>query len=227
MSSDTVELAAKKREVTGKKVAKLRAEGQVPATLYEKGKESINVSVPYMPLIKAYQVVGQNQPVNLVVDGKEYLTMIKDAHVDPVRNEIVHVAFHAVDKNKPVEADIPVHLEGDSPGVLAGNFINRPNDTVTVKAKPSDLPEVLNVNIEGLENPGDSVTIADIAALDNVEFVSDPSTSLAVLEEPRVQEEPEEEEEPVDAADVPSEKGGDKPEGEGDDKTEGKDEKSN
>lgn len=224
MSSDVVELVAQKRETTGKKVKQMRDTGLVPGTLYEKGKDSISVQVAYMPLVKAYGAAGQSQPIELTVDKKTYLTMVKDVHIDPVKNTIVHVAFHAVDKDKLVEADVPVHLEGDAPGVQTGNFINRPNDTVTVKAKPSDLPEVLDVSIEGLVNPGDSVTIADIAAVNNVEFISEPTTTLAILEEPRVVEEEPEEEEVVDAADVPAEKGGDKPEGDADESGDKKEE---
>jgi len=163
-------------------------------------------------MVKAYSSAGQSQPIELSVDGKKYLTMIKDVHMDPVKNTLMHVAFHAVNKNDPVEAEVAVHLEGDAPAVQQGNFINRPNDHVTIKAIPAELPDVLNVSIEGLEKPGDTVTVADIKALSNVEFLSELTMTLAVVEEPRVQEEEPEEVEAVDAADVPAANGGDKPE---------------
>lgn len=207
MSSDVFELTAEKRDATGKKVKQLRREGLVPATLYEKGKDSLNVSIAYMPMVKAYEAVGQGQPVELTVDSKKYLTMIKDVHMDPVKNTIMHVAFHSVDKNKLVEAEVAVHLEGDAPALKVGNFINRPNDHVLVQAKPSDLPESLSVNVDKLENPGDTVTVADIIAVPHVEILSEANNVLAVVEEPRVEEETNEE--VVDAADVPSDHGGD------------------
>jgi len=212
--SDNIVLAAEKRVITGKKVRSIRAEGFIPATVYERGKESINVRVPYLPLVKAYAAAGQGQPVELTVENKKYLTMIKDVHIDPVKNTIMHVAFHAVDANQPVEAEIPVHIDGDVPAEQQGNFIIRPNDHVLVKALPSNLPEVLNVSAASLENPGDHLTVADIAAIADVEFLSEPETVLATVEEPRaVEEEPEEPEEGVDAADVPSAHGGDEAEG--------------
>lgn len=206
--SDSIELVAEKREITGKKVRALRAEGYIPATVYEKGKESLNVRVPYIPLTKAYAAAGQGQPVELTVDKKKILTMIKDVHIDPAKNTIMHVAFHAVNANDPVEAEIPVHIEGEVPAEKAGNFLVRPNDHVLVKALPADLPEVLNVSADKLVEPGDHVTVADIKAISKVEILAEPETVLATVEEPRkVEEEPVEAD--VDAADVPSAHGGD------------------
>jgi len=207
--ADTFELLAEKRLITGKKVRSLRNEGYIPATVYEKGKESINVRVAYLPLVKAYGRVGQAQPVSLVVDGKKYLTTIKDAHIDPARNTIMHVAFHAVNANDPVEAEIRVVITGDVPAEQAGNFIVRPNDHVTVKALPTNLPEEMTVSAETLKLPGDSLTVADLDVIKDVEVLSDLELTLATVEEPRaVEEEPEEAAEAVDPADVPSANGG-------------------
>jgi large subunit ribosomal protein L25 len=205
--SESIELAANKREITGKKVRSIRKEGLVPATVYENGKESINVQVQYVPMSKAYAEAGLGQPVNLTVDNKKYLTMIKDVHIDPAKNTIMHVAFHAVNANDPVEAEVPVHIEGDVPAEQQGNFIVRQNDHVEVKALPANLPEYVVVDASLLDKPGDSITVADIKPIPNVEIISEPELTLVTVEEPRVQEEPETTE-VVDAADVPSENGG-------------------
>lgn len=205
--SDTFELIAEKREVTGKKVQSIRRNGFVPATVYEKGKESTNVQVAYVPMSKAYTAVGLAQPVSLIVDKKKYLTMIKDVHIDPSKNTIMHVAFHAVNANDPVEAEVPVHIEGEVPAEKQGNFIVRQNDHVLVEALPANLPEFMVVDAALLVNPGDHITVADIKPIPNVEILSELELTLAVVEEPRVQEEPEESE-VVDAADVPSDNGG-------------------
>ncbi len=209
MSSDTFALEAEKRQITGKKVQSIRDDGFIPAVVYEKGKESINVRVPYMPLLKAYQAVGMAQPIELSVEKKKYLTMIKDVHMDPVKHIIMHVAFHAVNANDPVEAEIPVHIEGDVPAEQQGNFIVRPNDHVTAKALPTDLPEFFTVSAETLIEPGDSITVADIKAIPKVEILSEETLTLAIVEEPKVVEDEPEEAEAVDVANIPSAHGGD------------------
>lgn len=208
--SNSIDLVAEKRDITGKKVRTIRKLGFVPATVYEKGKISVNVRVAYVPMSKAYATAGLGQPVNLTIDSKKYLTMIKDVHIDPTKNTIMHVAFHAVNANEPVEAEVPVRIEGDIPAEQQGNFIVRQNDVVTVKALPANLPEYLTVDASKLALPGDSVTVADIMPIKDVEILDEPELTLATVEEPRAQEEPEETE-VVDASDVPSDKGGDKP----------------
>jgi large subunit ribosomal protein L25 len=205
--SESIELVAENRVITGKKVRSIRKDGLVPATVYENGKDSINIQVPYVPMSKAYADAGLGQPVNLTVDKKKFLTMIKDVHIDPSKNTIMHVAFHAVNANDPVEAEVPVHIEGDVPAEKQGNFIVRQNDHVQVKALPANLPEYVIIDAALLDKPGDSITVADIKPIPNVEILSEPELTLATVEEPRVQEEPEDTE-VLDAADVPSDNGG-------------------
>ncbi len=205
--SHTTTLSAEKREQTGKKVKQLRADGKLPATVYEKGKDSLNIQVEFVPMVKVFEEVGYGQPVSLTVDGKKYLTMIKDVDIDPAKHVMRHVAFHAVNANEAVEAEIPVHLIGEVPAEKIGNFIVRPNETVMVKALPGDLPEAIEISAERLENQGDTIIVEDLTAPDKVEIISEPSMPIAVVEEPRAQEEPEEAED-VDAADVPSDNGG-------------------
>lgn len=205
--SDLIALSVNKREVTGKKVKTLRDEGQLPATVYQKGKDSVSVTIGYQDFAKVYAQAGLAQPVELDVNGEKRLAMIKDVQMDPARNTVSHVALHAVRADRIVEAEIPVVVVGDVPAEQKGNFVVRPNDTVTVKAKPADLPEQFEVSGELMQEAGDSITVAALTAPAGVEIVSEPETPLAVAEEPRVvEEEPEEEE--VDAADVPSDNGG-------------------
>ncbi len=220
MSSDKIVLSAEKREITGKKVRSMRHNGKIPATVYQKGKESFNIAVDYIPFTKVWAVAGSAQPVELTVGEETHLTMIKDVHLDPAKNTVMHVAFHAVRRDRKVEAEVPIHIEGDVPAEQAGNFIVRPNDHVLVKALPSDLPEKLVVSALSLEKPGDKLTVADIQSVaGDFEILSEPETILASVEEPRAVEEPEEPEEEVDSADVPSDNGGeDEDSKEGDDK---------
>lgn len=207
--STNIELKAQKREVTGKKVHTIRKEGFVPATIYQHGKESVNVQVEYQPFVKVFASAGYGQPVHIEIDGKSRLAMIKNVHVDPAKNTYMHVEFHAVRADRVVEAEIPVHIVGNVPAEQTGNFLVRQNDHVIVRAKPGDLPEEYELSAETLVNPGDSLTVADIKDVGSgVEMISEPELTLVTVEEPRAVEEPEETEE-VDAADVPSEHGSD------------------
>src|SRR6478609_7692567 len=111
-------LELEKRDVLGKQVKRLRAEGLVPAVIHDHGKESISVSGEYVPMLKAYMAAGKHHPIQLKAGGKSYTALIKFAEFDPKKHELRHIVFNAVKANQKVTAEIPVHIkldEGNEP----------------------------------------------------------------------------------------------------------------
>lgn len=187
MSSDTITLKATERKELGKAVKALRRAGQVPANMYERGKESVALSTQATEIAKVYNQAGKHHPVELIVDGKKHLAMIKDVDVDPVKNTLRHVAFHAVNRNETVEAEVPVKIEGEIPAQKLSLLVLQNLDTVMVEALPAKLPDELFVPGEKLANEGDKVTVADIKAPEGVTILSDPETMVADVQVPKDQ----------------------------------------
>lgn len=170
---DKVNLKLTKREVHGKKVKALRRDGLVPGVVYGPGTEPIAVQAPDLLAAKAYRTAGRHHPVYLDIDGKKKIAMIKHADVDPVKNQLRHLSFHAVRQNEPVEAEVPVHLkgEGESEAEKAGLIILQNIEQLEVRALPMDLPDFLEVDITGLKQAGERVTVADVQLPSTVELV--------------------------------------------------------
>ena len=212
MSSDKITLSADLREVTGKKVKSIRKDGLVPAVIYEKGKESINLHVPYMPLQKAYSAVGLGQPIEITLDKKKYLVMIKDVHMDPVKNTIMHVAFHAVNANEAIEAQVHLKMVGQAPASALGLLVRLNVDHITVKGLPGDMPDHIEVDVSEVTTEDDDIRAVSLNIPSNVEAVDfDPDRVIVSVTIPRAVVE-EVEEEVVDPAEVPSDNGGEKTE---------------
>lgn len=212
MSSDKITLSADLREVTGKKVKSIRKDGLVPAVIYEKRKESINLHVPYMPLQKAYSAVGLGQPIEITLDKKKYLVMIKDVHMDPVKNTIMHVAFHAVNANEAIEAQVHLKMVGQAPATALGLLVRLNVDHITVKGLPGDMPENIEVDISEVTTEDDDIRAVSLHIPTNVEAVDfDPERVIVSVTIPRAVVE-EVEEEAIDATEVPSDNGGEKSE---------------
>ncbi|MBA2279215.1 50S ribosomal protein L25 [Candidatus Saccharibacteria bacterium] len=209
MSSDTITLNLTERKELGKAVKALRREGFVPANIYERGKESIAVSASYIEINKVYSAAGKHHPVELLVDGKKHLAMIKDVDMDPVKNVLRHISFHAVNRNETVEAEIPVKIEGEIPAERASLMVLHTLDTVVVEALPANLPDELTIDGSKLVEVGDKVSVADIVVPQNVVIMTDSDQTVAVVEEPKDQIAAAAEgvEEEVEAAEVPSEQG--------------------
>lgn len=225
---EKISIKLDKREVYGKKVARLRHENLVPAIVYGPGMEPVAVQAVQQVIDKLVTAAGKHTPVHLDIEGKKRIAMIKDIDVDPVRHQIRHVSFHAVKANEPVEAEVPIHLkgEGESEAEKAGLIILQNLDSIQVKALPMDLPEALELDISGLKEAGEKLTVGDIVLPESVELVEHDSghheddeeeqqgvTDLQVASvwEPSALQAQNEaaagDAEPEDAEDVPSEEG--------------------
>jgi large subunit ribosomal protein L25 len=187
MSSDTITLKMTERTELGKAVKALRREGIVPAVIYERGHESVTVSVPFGDITKVYHLAGKHHPVELTVGNKNYLTMIKDVDIDPLKGWVRHVAFHAINKNDTVTAEIPVHIIGEIPAERVSLMVLHTLDTVEVEAIPANLPDELTVDGTKLVEIGDKLTVADIVAPAGVIIMTAPEQTIAVVEEPKDQ----------------------------------------
>jgi large subunit ribosomal protein L25 len=170
---DKITLKVSERTVQGKKVRQLRADGIVPGVVYGPGMEPVAVQVDQVIMGKVYAAAGKHAPVHITIGDKKKIAMIKDVKVDNVKRRINHVSFHAVRQNKPIEAEVPVHLvgEGESEAEKAGLIILQNLDKIEVKALPMDLPEALEVSILHLKEAGDRVLVSDIVVPENVEIV--------------------------------------------------------
>lgn len=187
MSSDTITLKVTERKELGKAAKALRRAGIVPANMYERGKDSVALSADASALTKVYQAAGKHSPVELDLEGKKHLAMIKDVDTDPVKGTLRHVGFHAVKKGEKVEAEVPVKIDGEVPAEKISLLVLQNLDTVMVEALPSNLPEELLVPGSKLAEEGDKVTVADITVPEHVTILTDPETMIADVQMPKDQ----------------------------------------
>jgi large subunit ribosomal protein L25 len=111
-----------------------------------------------------------------------------------VRGDVLHVELLRVDLNKPIEAQVALHLVGgeDSPGVKEGGVLEHVTRELTVEALPNDIPEYIEHDVSHMEMLGTEL-LAAVKAPDGVTFKDDlEETVVASVTPPRVEEEPEE-----------------------------------
>lgn len=170
---DKISLKIQGRSVHGKKVAKLRSEGVIPVVVYGAGMEPYSGQVKAQELEKVVAAAGKHAPVYLTLDDKKKIAMVKELSVDPAKNRLSHVAFHAVKQNKPIEAEVPIRLvgEGESEAEKAGLIILQNIDSLEVKALPLEMPDALEIDIRHLKEAGEKVLVGDIKLPENIEIV--------------------------------------------------------
>lgn len=211
-------LTLEKREVTGKKLKNLRAEGIIPSVVYGAG-EPINTASEYVGTEKVLLEAGYHSPIDLDIAGKKQLAIVKDVQLDPVSRKIVNVEFHAISADAAVEATTPIviiNFETSEASKIYHFAMTQVMEEIDVKAKPADLPKELTVDASKLSSVDDKLVLSDIKLPNGVEFTDKEMSAdqvIASLYDPAAEaaaREAEEEKPEVEAADVPSENG-DKP----------------
>lgn len=161
------------RDTFGKGVArKIRAKGKIPAVIYGHGTEPQHVTLPGHET--ALILRKSNQVLELDIQGKIQLALVKDVQKDPVRQIIEHIDLIVVRKGEKVVVDVPIHLEGES---APGTAVNQDSNTVSLEAEATHIPENIVVSIEGLEQ-GAQILAGDLKLPAGSTLVTDAETLI-------------------------------------------------
>lgn len=186
-------MQAQIRDKIGKKVKSLRQRGSIPAVLYgwkEKGGQPL--SVDFKKFMKIWEEVGESGLIDLKVGGKNKNVLIQDVQLDPLNNKPMHVDFYAVDMEKPVETGVPLVFIGEPPAQKKGGILVKVMHEVEIKALPKDLISEIKVDVSGLADFEDRLSIKDLSLPAGVEINAEPDEVIVLIEEPKEEEEPKE-----------------------------------
>ena len=157
-------LAAQVGRTTGSSASRrLRAEGLIPAVVYGPEIEPQSLTINWRELRQALTTdKGLNAVITLQVDGDRHLTIVKDLQRHPVRRDVLHVDFLVVERDKPVQAEVPIVLEGEPTQVLQERgVVDQTLHMLTIMAKPAAIPGHLSIDVSEMEI-GDTITLADL-----------------------------------------------------------------
>ncbi|MGH8983985.1 MAG: 50S ribosomal protein L25 [Acidimicrobiia bacterium] len=189
---DDILLTAETRTVKGSRPAgRLRREGKVPAVVYGLDTETLNVTVPARELQHILSgEAGANALITLKYDGGDVLTLARQIQRHPTRGDLIHVDFVRIRRDVAVEAEIPVHLEGEPAGVRDGGVLEQLVFSLAIEAKPADIPNTIEVDVSALEI-GDQMRIEELSVPAGVAVLHEPDELVVQIVMPRVVEEPE------------------------------------
>lgn len=178
------------RQHAGKGAAtKLRQQGMVPGVCYGASPDGRIEPLPIVVDVKALRAAldpirKQNTVIDLTIDGvdgsaqRKLHALVKEYQVHPLRREITHVDLLAIDPNKEVRAEVPLEFTGKPAGAINGGQIRTVLRSIEVRAKPSDIPVKLIVDVSPLEI-GDVIHVSAIELPSGVSAVT--GRDLAVV----------------------------------------------
>lgn len=186
---EKVVLKATKRDVVGKQVKAMRREGRLPAVIYGKHTEPINISLDAHSASLALAKLTSSSIVTIDVDGTEYPTLVREKQRDFIKNRLLHVDFLAVSLTEKIRATVALRFTGLSLAVKDYNAILVHNlEQLHVECLPTDLPEYIEVNIGRLARPGEGLRVRDIAVAENIRVLEDEDTMVVVAAASKIEE---------------------------------------
>ena len=180
MSTETdTKVHAEVRENFGKGFARrLRAAGKIPAVIYGHGTDPLHVALPGHQM--ALLIRRANVVLELDVNGKEQLTLVKDVQKDPVHQIIEHIDLLVVKKGEKVQVDVPVVVLGEP---FAGTIANLDATTIALEVEATHIPQHIEVDVDGLED-GTHITAADLNLPKGATLIADPETLVVAVSVP-------------------------------------------
>lgn len=150
----TFKLEGKSREIIARSADQKRAlkamrkNDEIPAVLYG-GEKVVHFAVTN-DAVRKLVYTPEIFVVELTIDGETTMAIMKEIQFHPVSDKILHMDFLAVSKEKPVEMEVPVALEGHAEGVKAGGKLTLQMRKLRVKAIYDQIPEKLVINVDNL-----------------------------------------------------------------------------
>ena len=188
MNADTFQLSAKKREASRAGNRDLESAGRVLGVLYGFKVDPTPVSVDASEVLRVYRKAGTSGLVELDLEGKKVKVIMKEVNLHPVRYEISHVDFIAVNMKDTTTVTVPIEFSGEAPAVeTLGGYFSVDHNELEVKCLRADIPSNFSLDISSLVEFGNQLTVADLKLdLEKYEISLDPESVICSVSAPKV-----------------------------------------
>ena len=165
-----------------------RLQNKVPAVVYHSGIEAIPLSVDKISLNKALRT-GQ-MIFEVSVEDKNQFVLVKEIQYHPVTDEIIHIDFQKVKEDEKSSLEVAVRSSGEAQGVKLGGLLVQMLNSVTIKCKPAEIPEFLEIDVTDMEM-NTNLFVKDITLPTDVEMLTAEDIAVVSVQEPKQEKEEE------------------------------------
>ncbi len=188
-------LAAEPRTVLGKKVAKLRRAGKLPANIYGHNVQSTSITLDAHDFGLLYRHLLPTTVIDISVDGQTRPVLLSKATTSPRSGQPIHIEFKQVNLREKVTATVQIVGVGESEMIARGDSILLQSlDSIQVSALPDDLPADVEVDLAALVDFDAAIHVSDLT-LDRskVEVLTPRDELVFKLTQPQIRDEESEE----------------------------------
>ena len=165
-----------------------RLQNKVPAVVYHSGVEATPLSVDKISLNKALRTGQMIFEVN--VEDKDQFVLVKEIQYHPVTDEIIHIDFQKVKEDEKISLEVAVRSSGEAQGVKLGGLLVQMLNSVTIKCRPAEIPEFLEIDVTDMEM-NTNLFVRDITLPTDVEMLTADDIAVVSVQEPKEEKEEE------------------------------------
>ena len=163
-----------------------RLQNKVPAVVYHSGIEATPLSVDKISLNKALRTGQMIFEVN--VEDKNQFVLVKEIQYHPVTDEIIHIDFQKVKEDEKISLEVAIRSTGEAQGVKLGGLLVQMLNSVTVKCRPAEIPEFLEIDVTDMEM-STNLFVKDITLPSDVEMITAQDIAVVSVQEPKQESE--------------------------------------
>ena len=163
-----------------------RLQNKVPAVVYHSGVEATPLSVDKISLNKALRTGQMIFEVN--VEDKDQFVLVKEIQYHPVTDEIIHIDFQKVKEDEKISLEVAVRSSGEAQGVKLGGLLVQMLNSVTIKCRPAEIPEFLEIDVTDMEM-NTNLFVKDIILPTDVEMLTAEDIAVVSVQEPKEEKE--------------------------------------
>jgi len=160
-----------------------RRNGRVPAVIYGNNETPLLITLDKNKLmIQLSQAGFLTHLMTLDVDGKKHIVLPRDAQLDPVSDQPIHVDFLRVTDKTEIRVAVPVVVEGSekAPGIKRGGVLNIVSHELDLYCLAGSIPESLVVDASSLDL-GEAIHMGQIKLPKGARLINEEESEMTLV----------------------------------------------
>ena len=171
-----IEISADMRTLQGTGASRrLRRSGKVPAIIYGSDQAAQPIEMDHNDLFHKLKLEAFHASIlTLSVAGKKEPVLLRDVQMHPYKQQVLHVDFQRVAKDKKIHMKVPLHFVNAeiSAGVkTSGGIVSHIMTEVDISCLPADLPEYIQVDLAHMI-AGQTLHLSDLVLPKGIEIIA-------------------------------------------------------
>ncbi|WP_457600502.1 50S ribosomal protein L25/general stress protein Ctc [Hydrogenivirga sp.] len=171
---------------------RMRSEGFIPVEIYGKDVNNVHAWISEKDFMSLPH--GETFLIEAEINGDKRVCILKDIQFGWLGDNPIHVDFYDLANVTEIEVEVPIEFTGTPAGVELGGTFEVLMHSLTIKARPANLPDKIVIDVSGL-GLGEVLHVRDVTPPEGCVILDNPEETVAVVAEPEVEEVTEETEE--------------------------------